>query len=112
MADGVTYSGWGYVFLLRSKESEKKMINIFSKLKIYSKGFIDATLIGAVVVMTLAYMSEKKTNKCLTDRVDEQASLIQRFGWPRTRNECARYSKVPKGKTVSDQKPTNPIGFY
>ena len=88
------------------------MINKISQLKAYSKGFIDATLIGALVVVSVAYIDEKKKNGYLTDRVDEQASLIQRFGWPRTRNECARYSKVPKGKPVSDQTPTNPIGFY
>lgn len=76
------------------------MINALSKVKTYSKGFIDATLIAVIVVMVVAYVDQK-----------EQESLIQRFGWPKTQIESKKYSKIPKGKPVSTQQPTNPIGF-
>jgi hypothetical protein len=87
------------------------MNNALSKVKTYSKGFLDATLIGTAVIMGIGYADKRKQNKLLIDRVKEQEILIQRFGWPKTQTEAKKYSKIPKGKPASTQQPTNPIGF-
>ena len=87
------------------------MNDTLSKVKTYSKGFLDAALIGTAVIIGIAYVDQRKQNKLLIDRVEEQKILIQRFGWPKTQIEAKKYSKIPKGKPASTQQPTNPIGF-
>lgn len=103
---------------------------ILTNIRTYVRGFIDATLLGTVICFGIAYWEQKEKNDILQDRIDEQSQLIQRFGWPENKNQPSHrsyskpsypiipqektiisYSKIPKEKTISKNKPENPIGF-
>lgn len=62
--------------------------------KNYLKGFIDAMVIGTAVVCGVAYYHEKKENDILREQLEEQQTLIQRFGWPETRSEIKNYRSL------------------
>ncbi len=73
------------------------MSNIANNIKNYAKGFIDATLIGTIVILAVAFEAKRKENTQLQDRLDEQSQLMQRYGWPNSSKYESFRTKTREG---------------